>query len=72
VRLSPRPTKALESNPYLEWDYELALKLGKTRAELVEGRPMPLSGLERATWIAFFKRRNQRRGAAIEDMRSED
>ena len=72
MRPSPRPTKALATDPYLEWTYELALKLGKTRQELVEGSPAPLLGRERAGWIAFFKRRNQRRMAAFETSRAED
>lgn len=69
---SSRPTKALASDPYLEWTYEIALELGKGRAELIDGRASPLTSRERAYWIAFFKRRNERRTAHLEDLRSED
>jgi hypothetical protein len=65
ARLSRWPAKVLESSPRLEAQYEVALRLGKTHAELLGGTPQPLSGKELAYWIAFLNRRNAARAAAL-------
>lgn len=51
-----RHTKALEDDPDLEFQYYLAQKLGKTRAELLES----LSSAEYVMWSVYYARIAQR------------
>ena len=54
------PTKALDNDPGLEFEYFLAAKLGMTRARLLA----EMSALEFVHWSMYYAREAQRKQLA--------
>ncbi len=54
------PTKALDDDPALEFEYFLAAKLGMTRARLLD----EMGALEFVHWSMYYAREAQRRQLA--------
>jgi hypothetical protein len=54
MRLWRWPSANFLLEPDLRFEMRLARELGKTRAELRLGRPVPLSTAEFTDWLAYF------------------